>query len=299
VVADWQFEIDDGVSTVLLGEGTPYRVYEFNHEKSDVQANLSSRAREDGSNRGRDYLGETTASFEIGIDCSTDPDPEPAVLDALAALRAIWNGDNVRREPGLRAVLRAKRPGREVVRCYGRPDKFAPATLTYTKVGYVPLACAFECDDPYFYSDTLGSESVPFIPTSLNGLTGPLTGPWINSASGVRSGQIDVGGELPAWLGWTVNGPILNPQIEVTERWTSKLLGTIAGDKSVTVDPTPWNRSARHADGANWGGKFSTSSIRMSRMQVPPGASEVLLRGVDGTGTSSLDLFWRSVWASY
>lgn len=295
IADDWQFEIDDGVTTVALGPGTPYRVYEFDHAKPDVRGNASPRAREDGTNRGRDYLGSTVASFEIGVDAGGTA---AGVLDAVAALRAIWYGDNVRRTPGTRAVLRAKRPGRDTVRIYGRPGAFKPASMINVGQGYIPLVCEFEADDGYFYSDTEYTLNVPFVPVSLNGLSGTLSGPWTNTASGVRSGQIDVGGDCPAWLGWRVNGPIVNPKIEVTERWTATLQGSIAYDTSVTVDPTPWNRTARAASGANWAGKLSATSTRMSRMQVPPGPSEVLLRGVDASGLSSLDLTWRSVWAS-
>lgn len=290
---DWTFTIDDGVTAVKFGAGTDYRVFEFSHEKPEVRANSGGRAREDGTNRGRDYLGATTATFEIGVDAGTPG----AVLDAVAKLRAVWYGDRIRREPGARAILRATRPGRPTMRMYGRPGAFTPASMFNVGQGYIPLVCEFECDDGYFYGDVENTLSVPFVPVSLNGLSGTLSGSWINTASGVRSGQVDVGGDCPAWLTWRVNGPIVNPKIEVTERWTATLLGSVAYDTSVTVDPTPWNRTARAASGANWAGKFSATSTRMSRMQVPPGRSEVLLRGVDASGTSSLDLAWRSVWA--
>lgn len=297
IASDWQFEYDDGVNPpVLLGAGTPYHVYEFTHDKPDIRANATSRAREDGTNRGRDWLAGTTASLEIGVHVGYNPG---GVLDAVSALRGAWYGDQVRREPGARAVLRAKRPGRDTVRMYGRPGAFKVASMENVGAGYVPIVCEFDADDGYFYSDTEHTLSVPFIPVQLNGLTGTLTGSWVNTGSGERSGQLDVGGDCPAWLGWRVNGPISNPRIEVTSRWSATLLGSIAYDTSVTVDPAPWNRSARAASGANWAGKFSATSTRMSRMQVPPGASEVLLRGVDASGTSSLDLAWRSVWAAY
>lgn len=301
VVEDWTFEIDDGVSAVLMGAGTPYRVFEFEHAKPDIRGNASGKARDDGTNRGRDYLGSVTATLEIGVHAprATQAESSAAVLDAVARLRAIWYGDNVRRDPGLRAVLRAKRPGRDAVRVYGRPGAFKPASMNDVAAGYIPIVAEFECDDGYFYSDVEHSLSVPYVPTVLNGLTGTLTGSWVNIASGEASGRLAVEGESPAWLGWRVNGPIANPQIEVTSHWSATLGGSIAYDTSVTVDPAPWNRTARAEGGANWAGKFVAGSTRMSRMQVPPGASQVLLRGVDATGTSSLDLFWRSVWASY
>lgn len=297
VADDWQFELDDGVSTpIKFGAGTPFHVFEFSHDKPEIRGNATSRAREDGTNRGRDWLGGVVASFEIGVHVGHNPG---GVLDEVSRLRGLWYGDEIRREPGKRAILRAKRPGRSTVRMYGRPGAFKVASLTDVAAGYVPVVAEFDCDDGYFYGDVEESLSVPYIPVSLNGLTGPLTGPWTNVASGEQSGRLFVDSELPVWLGWRVNGPISNPQIDVTARWTATLQGSIAYDTSVTVDPTPWNRTARRADGANWAGKFTPDSIRMSRMQVPPGASEVLLRGVDATGTSSLNVFWRPVYASY
>lgn len=293
---DWQFEIDDGFTQVAFGAGTPYRVFEFSHEKPEIRDNTSQRAREDGTNRGRDWLSGTTASFEIGVWVNGSAQ---GVLDAVSALRAVWYGDQCRREPGKRAVLRMKRPGRDTVRVYGRPGVFKPASMNDVAAGYVPIVCEFDCDDGYFYSDVEYTLSVPYIPNTLGGLVGPLIGPIYATVAGSASGQLQVGGELPAWLGWRPRGPISDPLIEVVGRWDAKLRGDIAYDTSVTVDPSPWMRTARTAAGANWSGKFTADSTRMSRMQVPPGASQVLLRGYDPTGTSSLDLFWRSVWASY
>lgn len=297
IAEDWQFELDDGVNPpIAFGAGTPFHVFEFSHDKPDIQANATSRAREDGTNRGRDWLGGVTASFEIGVHVAHDP---AGVLDEVSRLRALWYGDSVRREPGKRAILRAKRPGRDTVRMYGRTGAFKVASQADVGVGYVPVVAEFDCDDGYFYGEEQHTLSVPYIPVALNGLTGPLTGPWVNVASGEQSGRLFVDSELPVWLGWRVRGPIANPQIDVTSRWTATLAGSVAHDMSVTVDPAPWQRTARRADGGNWAGKFTAGSTRMSRMQVPPGPSEVLLRGVDATGTSSLDVFWRAVYASY
>ena len=294
IFEDWQFEIDDGFAPVAFGAGTPFRTFDFTHDKPDVRASMSARAREDGTNRGRDYLAGTTASFEIGVDTG-DP---VTVLDEVARLRTAWYGDLARRTPGARVLLRAKRPGRDTVRVYGRPGAFKVASLTDVAAGYVPVVCEFDCDDGYFYSDVEYSLSVPFIPNVLGGLVGPLSGPLTATTDGVASGQLTVGGDCPAWLRWSPHGPIVNPKIEVTGRWSATLLGSIAYDTSVTVDPTPWVRSARAAGGGNWSGKFTADSTRMSRMQVPPGESQVLLRGIDSSGTSFLDLAWRNVFAS-
>lgn len=295
IFEDWQFEIDDGAAAVPFGAGTPYRVFEFSHDKPGVRATLSPRAREDGTNRGRDYLSGTTAGFVIGVDTGD----AATVLDAVAALRTLWYGDLLRRTPGARLVLRAKRPGRDTARTYGRPGAFQVASLADVAAGYVPVVCEFDCDDGYFYSDVEYTLSVPFIPNQLNGLTGTLTGPWTTTASGTASGQLDVAGDCPAWLGWRPHGPISNPEIEVVGRWSATLSASVAHDMSVTVDPSPWVRSARGVDGANFAGKLTAGSTRMSQMRVPPGGNQVLLRGVDATGTSYMDLFWRAVWASY
>lgn len=295
--ADWQFELDDGVNpSILLGSGTPYHVYEFTHDKPDIRANTTARAREDGTNRGRDWLGGTTASLELGVHVGYDPG---GVLDQVSRLRGLWYGDQVRREPGKRAILRAKRPGRDPVRMYGRPGSFKVASMENVAAGYVPVVAEFDCDDGYFYSDAEYTLSVPYVPASVGGLIGPLSGPWVATTAGVSSGRLTVGGECPAWLGWRPRGPIVDPVIEVVGRWSATLRGQINYDQSVTVDPAPWQRTARANGGGNWSGKFTADSTRMSRMLVPPGASQVLLRGIDPSGTASLDVFWRSVWASY
>ena len=293
---DWQFEIDDGFAPVTFGAGTQYRVFEFAHDKPDIRGNLSPRAREDGTNRGRDYLSGTTASFEIGVYVGGDAQ---GVLDAVSVLRRAWYGDQVRRTPGARAVLRLKRPGRETVRVYGRPGAFKPASMHDVAAGYIPIVCEFDCDDGYFYSDAEYSLGVPFVPAVLGGLIGPLEGPLTAASAGIASGQITVGGECPVWLGWRPRGPLIDPEVEVVGRWSAKLQGQVNYDQSVTVDPSPWMRTARSNTGANWAGKFTQASTRMSRMLAPPGESQVLLRGIDASGSSSMDVFWRNVFASY
>lgn len=297
ITTDWQFEIDDGVTSLTLGPGTPYHIYEFDHPKPDVRANETPRARADGTNRGRDYLGGVVIPMEFGIVADELDDPE-TVLDYLAALRNIWYGDNVRRTPGVRAVLKIRRPGREALRIYGRPGGFKPGSLLNASVGYVDGVMEFEADDGYLYSDELHSLSVPYVPVPLGGLQGELEGPWVGVVAGIASGALNVGGESPAWLTWSPHGPITNPEIEVVGRWSSTLMGSIAHDTRVTVDPSPWVRTARSESGANWAGSFKPGSTRMSRMLVPPGDHQVLLRGTDVTGTSYLDLSWRDTYTS-
>lgn len=294
-VTDWEFEIDDGVSTVRFGGDTAYHVYDFTHGKPAARISKNPMPRADGTQRGRDYLDGTLAAFDMAV----IGDGPAETFDLLGTLRRSWYADAVRHVTGARSILRMKRPGREAVRMYGRPDVFDPATLTNAASGHIPLIADFDCDDGYFYSDVEFTAMFGIIPEALGGLIGPLIGPLQSEPASEGTQSITVGGTEPAYLVAKVQGPITDPVVEVTGQWAAQLRLTLASDQFVTIDPTPWNRSVRRNDGANMAGRFTQASPRLSAMRVPPGVREVILRGIDPTGTSSLTTYHRSVYASY
>lgn len=260
------------------------------------------RPRGDGRVFGRDYRSGRTLTFTGQFRPQEDPsvvgDLAPGVLALADEFSAAWDAEEIRTVPGAYSVLRMCRGGRTRW-VYGRTRALAPIPGT-TRQGYLPWTGQFVTGDHLFYDDTEQSQVIPFIPHSTGGLgPGPLIGPWIASSSSDSSTVVVNGGSRKAWLAWRIDGPIVNPEIIVTDRWSATLGITLAADQWVLVDPSPWNRAVRRNDGAYLGGKFSPASQRLSGMAIPPGSSQVFLRGVDPTQTARLTTYHRDTFASY
>lgn len=287
-LAEGQWSLDG----LTFGPGTPFNLARFTIGGPDLRTADGPRAREDGDWFGRDYRGGRTITFELNV-----LDDDYAVLDALAVLESAWDAPGVRARPDGVSVLSYCRGG-QLRRVFGRPRRFDPSS-DLDWAGNVPVTCDFRTKGHHFYSDVEFSTTIGFVPEAQGGLILPVTLPLVLSGSGAASQAITVAGTEPAWLGWRVNGPILNPGLEVSGVWSATLDVSLASDQWAVVDPQPWGRGVHRNDGAGLAGKFTPESQRLSLMRVPPGTHEVVLRGQDPTGTSSAQLFHRSVYSSY
>jgi hypothetical protein len=287
-----QWQLESGGGPVTFGWGAEFNLASFEIGEADVEINDQRRPRSDMEAYGRDFFGGRTISFELNA-----LDRDYAVLGRLARLQQAWNANPVRSRPGATAVLSWTRGGQSR-RVYGRPRRFKPVT-TLDYAGNVPVSCEFRTSDHLFYDELESSAAISVTASAQGGLVLPLRPPLVLSSAGSGRIPVRVGGTEPAWLVWVVDGPILNPEIEVVGQWSATLATSIAADSSVVVDPTPWARTVRRNDGANFSGAFTADSQRPSGMRLPPGDHEVILRGVDATGTAGLRLLWRSAWSSY
>jgi hypothetical protein len=290
-VTDWQFEL----AGVTFGRGTDYRVSELTLPKPETRHVDVDAPRADGIRFGRDQLAGSLIAFELNV-VGTDATD---VLGKVATLRRAWYGDDTRAVSGVSIPLRMKRPGRDAVRAYGRPRRFEPATMANAVLGHVPVVCDFQAVDPYFYGDVLESTSVTLVPPPVGGLIEPLTDPLIGTQYGQVQGHIQVGGDSPAWLVTRIDGPILDPTIEVVGQWSAPMRLSLTTDEWVDVDPQLWSRRVRRNGKQNEAGAFTASSQRLSQMRVPPGGAEVVLRGTDATGTASALFSWHTAHSSY
>lgn len=288
---DRQWELD---GRLLMGRRTKFIVGDPDFDAAEVIGDPVAAPRADGQRWGRGYRGGRTITLDITVNCHT---PAEGRL-AAAELEAAWDAADIRSTPGGLSVLRWQYAG-ETRRVYGRTGQLATATTTFDRAGRIDYTAEFTTVDHLFYGDTVEQTVVPFVPAELGGLVGSQVGGWSATTAGTASGVVDVNGSSPSWLTWTIRGPIVNPTIEVTGLWSATLNMSLAYDQSVTVDPTPWNRSVRRNDGASFAGAFTSTSERLSRMRVPPGVVQVLLKGVDPSGTSSLTAQVRPVHATY
>lgn len=286
---DLSYDLDGYV----FGQGTEVMVLDLEIGSADIATNDAVLPRQDGIRFGRDYRTGRVITFDMIVTTGTGVES----LDHLADLENVWLADLTRGTPGAVSILKLTRAGR-TRRVYGRPRRFAMASER-NRYGWISAVADFQCVDHLFYSDAELSTTIGMSSPSVGGLVGPLIGPIIAESAGEGVLDLFVGGNQPAWPVIRVNGPIIDPTIEVTEQWAATLNVTLASDQWVVIDPSPWNRTVRRNDGANLAGKFTASSQRLSQMRVPPGRQQFLLRGTDPTGSASMNVFVREAHSSY
>lgn len=245
---------------------------------------------EDGIVFGRDFKRGRIITFNINILT------QGSAADALSNIAAAWDNNNVRHYAGATSVLRFNRHNR-VSRVYGRARKFAPVTGNVDR-GWVPLLCDFKTVDHFYYSDLEETITVPIIPPPSGGWVMPFKFPVTPGGIAINTTNFVVGGTKPAWITTVINGPIINPIIS-TGFWQYQLLISLAAGEFVRISPAPWERYARRNGTTSVRGSFTQNSARLSQMKLSPGTQSLVLSGIDSTGTSNVQVFWREARASF
>ncbi|MEW1657844.1 hypothetical protein [Streptomyces sp. NPDC093707] len=258
---------------------------------------------QDGMRLGQDWRGQSTVTFELGVD-SVDAAVDQlgrhgANLGAVSRLAGAWDGEAIRLRAGQPAVLRTVQGGR-ARRLYGRPRKLAASGSRLTRQGYTPVVATFTAVDTSAYDDVEQSVRVGLQPPPHYGLVGPLTTPLTMVGEGATRvpGEVYIGGDRATWPVMTIYGPITKPAIDVVGRWTVALDLTLRDGERVTIDPRPWAMTVLCNGNANVAGYLTRSSPRMRDMRLPAGVrQDIVLRGTDATGTSYATVAWRDAYS--
>jgi hypothetical protein len=260
---------------------------------SEIQVDDANRPREDGIAFGIDFRGAVTITFALAIVA----DDEAGARDLAALVSRVWRGDAVRRTPGGLATLSSRLGSRDRV-VFGRPRRFAQDD-THAPEGVILLTADFQCVNDVSYSTEATVESVTLVPPPSGGLMSPLSAPLTTVAPASRPGGIEVGGELPAWPVVEIEGPVTDPEVQVTNEWTLALRADVPEGDAVVIDSRPWKRSiTRRSDGASLAGVLTRSSVPLSKTGLAPGGYEISLRGIDGTGTASMRFSWHDTYSA-
>ena len=286
------------VGDYVFGYQTTVDIAAFDVDYPSAAIQDKPNPREDGISMGIDRLGGRI----INIDFEIWEPTEAAALDTLEELTSAFMGDNERLTPQSYQVLSYRLAGTgEQRRAFGRGRACTPSTLANAHVGFIPGSAHFQTISPFLYSDAEFSYIVSFVPgVGSGGLVGPLIGPlYAPGGDGGGSRTIEVMGTRPAWLATRIDGPITYPIVTVYGAFWYQLALTIPAGESVLVDPQPWSRAVlRVSDGANLSGYLTGPSAWLADMRVPPGEHQLLLEGVDPTGTSQVTAYWRHARAS-
>lgn len=240
-----------------------------------------------------DLHGGRTITFTLDVqgDGPTLADREADVRRRVAALARVWRADSIRRTVGATATLETD-TGRRVE---GRPRRWA-ADDRFIRQGLVTVTADFAATDATFVSATRYSETVTIAPAAVGGLVAPLRAPLATTADSTRRTGFTVLGEAAAWPYVTVQGPIVNPVVEVVGLFRWEFRTTLADDQQLIINTQPGARSIRRTGGASLAGSLTPSSTPLSRSMLPPGDYELVLRGSSATGSATLTAAWRSAY---
>ena len=297
-LADYQYELGD----VVFGTGTEVFVEGVSGiGTGDLRGRKFSLPAEDAQVFGRENRDAKPIVFEGRVVRPGDP---AGAFDMSAILEGVFDGEECRLEARTVVPLRLRRPGADTRVVFGRPDDYDP-DVRKSIIGLIPFTASFIPADPRWYSDTLEKVTLGLMPPSAGGLVtvaGGLPSPITTIAGTRRSTVIDNLGTTKTWPVITVTGPISEPGIGLAdtdggELWWLEFNGSIAAGQTVTFDTRPWSRGVFLGDGSPIGGRLSRRS-RPKMSWVPPGQWELLVKGVDLTGTSHFQCAWRHAFKS-
>lgn len=165
--------------------------------------------------------------------------------------------------------------------------------------GWVPVTATFVTDGPQFYEDVQQSITVDFVPPTGSGFTVPFTSPIKFSGVNPSQGGFTVSSPTPLRtpIELKINGPINKPRIVIDNDIVFQLNKQITDDNYAIVDPLDMTVTSRY--GVNWSGSIDPDSTYLSELYVGKGTHTAVLTGSDQTASSSVQVRWHNVRASY
>lgn len=302
-LAPWQYEIGG----VVLGNGT--RIPVGNVEGLGSPATRPQDADNptgDGTFPGQDFYGPRTIRIEAGIKTPGDP---IAAADLLARLELTFDTPEARTRPEGRAVLRARWPGHNTRRLYGRLRR-AEATSSTTAInGWIPLDIEFAATDPRWYADllstvTLGLDQTVTRTSGDRTVDQSLCPPARASRDpdhkpgDDRPGWITNHGNVASWPSIRIHGPVTNPRIWNTVSGRVLELGlSLRAGEWVEMETRPGTCWALRNGTVNVANDLTPQS-RLDKFVIPRGRSEIGWSADDLTGTARLEVTWRSAYTA-
>ncbi|KRE79943.1 hypothetical protein [Arthrobacter sp. Soil763] len=276
------------LGAVTFNDGGVLRVRGFNPGAADLVVTDAQRSGRDGVIVGEDFLGAAVWAFDI----TTRAGDETGALAADASLHAEWNNPAVRSSPNTTVPLSYLASGRWR-RVYGRPGKYAGINGdTLSRLGMGRITCDFRVTDPLHYDEDESTVRLTIVPATTGGLQTPFVFPLSTvRSSAPRAGTVTNGGDAATPLKVVFRGPITDPWVRATGLEVG-LVGTLAYDQTVTVDPLAGTITGLPA------GVNVTRKTRLTGTLLPPGVTELTFGGTDPTGTATATLAWRNAYTS-
>lgn len=244
----------------------------------------------DGRVYGVDHISGVTHTWQVYALDDTQDRWAGAVRSA-AALRAVWHDRRWRSTS--RAVASMQIYHGDVERTiYGRPRNFSP-NRRLARQGVMGLTFDWAAADDLAYGP---EQSIPLslVTPSLGGLTAPVVAPVTGSGDASSPpGVVTINSDTPVHFRLLFSGPVTNPTLRVGDLFEISWAGSLAHDRTLTIDTYPWARTVQRDDGVHLPGGLTVRTPPMSEMMLEPGTHQLVYTGVDPTNTSSAILVWR------
>jgi len=286
----FQFELEG----VVFGIDTPF----FTKDDGFAPGGMSWRTQSqdmptDGARLfGKDRQAAPTWSWSL----YTDGEDVESALRHLSQLQKAWRAGRIRERAGEVVELRYCLVKGVTRRISGRPGSFSAPMSNLLLNGVAAITADFDCSDGLTYSEH--EESVKLTLTAEtsdegfmvheDGFDVPIE---LAAAEGQRTSRIIVGGDEPTWCTITFKGPVYRPGLSIDEGvWKFMLDGTLAYDRSATLDTRPWRRTILLDGGASVGGWYR--GPKMAKILLEPGAHDLTFTGDDPTNTATCTVTW-------
>lgn len=290
---------------ITLGEGAYCTVRLEGFGSPDFRSDEFEVPGGDGVMFGREYLGARrwTISGTIKSGVKTVPTTPDGAWSEISTLLRAWDYAVARMTPREVMPLYWKRPGRESVLMYGRPERLDPE-MSGAFHGLITYTAVFRQSDPKFYGLDEYVTGLGMDTSTTGGIIlsqSGMTSPFGTSAYTQRPGSLFLGGDVESPPIITINGPVTNPTVTLLHqlggtRWSFTLNTTIGSGASVTIDTRHWKRSIVRNDGVNLAGTLNGS--RLALLMVQPGNNNFSFTGSNTSGSTSLQVRVRNAWAS-
>jgi hypothetical protein len=255
-------------------------------DAADITVDDTPVPRGDGIRMGQDFRGPRNITFEL----EANLDDEPSVLALLDVAGNAWRGDAVRNVPGAMAQIIAH-TGRIA---YGRPRKWTPDT-TRSIDGRASIGAEFLTADDLWY-DAGQTETVQLVPVSDGGFLVPFTAPIMTYRNVNQAKGFTIGGSVPTWPVLTIQGPIVNPVVSVTNEFSFGFATSLAYDQKIVMDLRPWIRTILRGSTTM---PLTANSSQIQAAALPPGNYELVLNGTATVGNPTASIFWRNAHTHY
>lgn len=262
----------------------------------------------DGTRFGIEFYGgitwTITGSIHSGINGRVAGDSS-AAWNTWSQLARAWSYYPERLTPRSVIPLYFKRPGRQEMVVYGRPNRLDPVT-TSSHAGFIAYTATFRQSDPKFYSATSKEIVVGLNATSYSGgirvNSNGIQLPFTTTAATSVTGAVTHDGDAPTHPILAIQGAVTNPVVSYLDElgntiWTVRLNATIAEGDTVVIDTRQWERSiVNQSDGASYAGAYLGSKLQ--DVTLLPGSGLIRYGATSSSGSSNVRVTYKDAWVS-
>ncbi|MGQ3385299.1 hypothetical protein [Glutamicibacter sp. TV12E] len=275
------------------GNTNPILIENLSAPSTELRTEYVDAPNRDGQLVGRDFLGSSTWGFDFVSNKSNLQES----FSEIGKLEHVWKDSKNRLSSNVAFPLRYSLDGTNWYRVYGRCGKFTGSTPdVLATLGVARATADFVQTRVEHFSDIENLNTITYIPPVQGGLKAPLVSPLTTTGRGVeRGGFVDNEGNVATPLSIRFVGPISNPVLRSETGWEVSYRGSIAAGDYVDINPLMG--TVKRKNGSSVAGNLGTK-VRLSKVNLPVGRSNLYLSGNDSTGLSKVELRWRNAWTS-